>query len=174
MDVARGILGVSSNATPAEIRAAYLSLARKWHPDRGGNKGESFIKECTDKFQQIQHAYEVLTEHDDQPADPGEGVPLGEAMSKALRELFQKSLRKARSRYRHVVHSSRDLAVPIAGFDVITDVAGDGNCAGYVLSIGLETASERMRLWPADYGLESLVEAIDRIVVPSRCLQDSG
>ena len=161
MDVARGVLGLSSSATRAEIRPAYFSLVRRWHPDRQGDKGERFIKDCTEKFQQIQHAYEVLTEHAAQPANPGGGVPPGEAMSKVLRELFQKSFRKAGSKHRCVVHLSRDLAVPIGGFNVLTDVAGDGNCACYVLSIGLGTAYERSRLWPEECGLESFVEARD-------------
>jgi len=34
---ARDILGVERNASPAEIRAAYLRLMNKVHPDHGGS-----------------------------------------------------------------------------------------------------------------------------------------
>ena len=50
------ILGVSNNATKAEIKSAYRKLALQWHPDR--NK----TPEATDKFKQINNAYEVLSD----------------------------------------------------------------------------------------------------------------
>jgi curved DNA-binding protein len=46
-------LGVGRNATEAEIKKAYRSLASKHHPDKGGD---------TTKFQEIQSAYETLTD----------------------------------------------------------------------------------------------------------------
>lgn len=46
------ILGVSRNATPDEIKRAYRKLASINHPDKGGDKT---------KFQEIQHAYDQLT-----------------------------------------------------------------------------------------------------------------
>lgn len=50
------ILGVSKNATPEEIKAAYRRLAKKFHPDMNpDNKQES-----TEKFKEISEAYEVL------------------------------------------------------------------------------------------------------------------
>lgn len=50
------VLGVSKNATSAEIKAAYRKQALKWHPDR--NKTDT----ATDKFKEINHAYEVLSD----------------------------------------------------------------------------------------------------------------
>ncbi|GFR48309.1 hypothetical protein Agub_g10190 [Astrephomene gubernaculifera] len=50
------VLGVSLKATTEEIRLSYLKLARLWHPDRHG--GSESAKR---KFQQIQCAYEVLS-----------------------------------------------------------------------------------------------------------------
>ncbi len=45
-------LGVSPGATEDEIKKAYRKLAMKHHPDRGGD---------AEKFKEIQHAYEQLT-----------------------------------------------------------------------------------------------------------------
>ncbi len=49
------ILGVSKNATEAEIKRAYRKLALQWHPDR--NKSP----DAADKFKEINKAYEVLS-----------------------------------------------------------------------------------------------------------------
>ncbi len=50
------ILGVSKNASESEIKAAYRKQALKWHPDR--NKSP----EATEKFKQINQAFEVLSD----------------------------------------------------------------------------------------------------------------
>lgn len=50
------ILGVSKNATDADIKRAYRKLALQWHPDR--NK----TAEATEKFKEINKAYEVLSD----------------------------------------------------------------------------------------------------------------
>lgn len=50
------ILGLSKNASEAEIKRAYRKLALQWHPDR--NKST----DATDKFKQITKAYEVLSD----------------------------------------------------------------------------------------------------------------
>ena len=51
------ILGVSHDASAAEIKKAYKKLAVKWHPDR--NKGS---KEAEDKFKEIGAAYAILSD----------------------------------------------------------------------------------------------------------------
>jgi DnaJ-class molecular chaperone len=50
------ILGVSKNASPAEIKAAYRRQALKWHPDRNKTAGAS------EKFKEINKAFEVLSD----------------------------------------------------------------------------------------------------------------
>lgn len=51
------ILGVSKNATDAEIRQAFRRLARKYHPDL--NPGD---KEAEARFKEINEAHEVLSD----------------------------------------------------------------------------------------------------------------
>jgi molecular chaperone DnaJ len=50
-------LGVAKTAKPAEIKAAYRKLARKYHPD--ANKGDSSAE---DRFKEISEAYSVLSD----------------------------------------------------------------------------------------------------------------
>ena len=47
------IMGVAKDASQDEIRRAYKKQALKHHPDRGGDQG---------KFQELQHAYEILSD----------------------------------------------------------------------------------------------------------------
>lgn len=50
-------LGVPSNATVEQIKAAYRELAKHFHPDKHSNS--EFFKR---RFQEVQHAYEFLTD----------------------------------------------------------------------------------------------------------------
>lgn len=50
------ILGISKGATEQEIKKAYRSLAKKYHPDV--NKAD----DATEKFKEVQEAYEVLSD----------------------------------------------------------------------------------------------------------------
>merc|ERR1719450_1540774 len=49
------LLGVDKNATMAEIKKSYRKLALKAHPDKGGDP---------EKFKEITHAYEILSDKD--------------------------------------------------------------------------------------------------------------
>jgi molecular chaperone DnaJ len=52
-------LGVAKNATEDEIKKAYRKLAMKHHPDR--NQGDE-AKVSEEKFKEVKHAYETLTD----------------------------------------------------------------------------------------------------------------
>lgn len=49
------VLGVAKNASEGEIKKAYRTLARKWHPDQ--NAGNEKAEE---KFKEVQEAYDIL------------------------------------------------------------------------------------------------------------------
>src|ERR687885_290876 len=50
------LLGVSEVASADDVRRAYRSLARKYHPDANPNDPEA-----EERFKEIQQAYEVLS-----------------------------------------------------------------------------------------------------------------
>lgn len=56
------ILEIPETATADEIKAAYRKMAKKYHPDRLGDVDEEVRKSATEKFRQVQEAYEKLTQ----------------------------------------------------------------------------------------------------------------
>lgn len=70
------VLGVSEEASEAEIARAYRSLARKWHPDANpGSKAEA-----EERFKEISAAYDVIGDKDKR-AEYDQLRRLGPAMS---------------------------------------------------------------------------------------------
>ena len=53
------VLGVSKNASEADIKKAYRRLAMKYHPDRNAGEGAA---EAELKFKEVKEAYEVLSD----------------------------------------------------------------------------------------------------------------
>ncbi|HYG73577.1 MAG TPA: molecular chaperone DnaJ [Planctomycetota bacterium] len=52
------VLGVKKDASADEIKSAFRTLAKKWHPDRNPNNKE----EAEEKFKEIAEAYSVLSD----------------------------------------------------------------------------------------------------------------
>ncbi|MDP4133221.1 MAG: DnaJ domain-containing protein, partial [Bacillota bacterium] len=52
------VLGVSKTATDEEIKKAYRSMAKKYHPDLNKDDQETAEK----KFKEVNEAYEVLSD----------------------------------------------------------------------------------------------------------------
>ncbi|KAJ3123748.1 hypothetical protein HK100_011500 [Physocladia obscura] len=72
------LLGVSKSASASEIKKAYYQQAKQWHPDT--NKEPT----AKDKFQEIQQAYDILSDENKKAAydahghvDPSEGFAGG-------------------------------------------------------------------------------------------------
>jgi molecular chaperone DnaJ len=53
-------LGVSENATEAEIKQAFYQLAKKYHPDT--KKSQESSRSDEEKFKSISNAYDVLSD----------------------------------------------------------------------------------------------------------------
>lgn len=59
-DSAYKILEIDRTATVAEIKAAYRTMAKKYHPDKLGHLDEVYRKGAEEKFMKVQEAYEQL------------------------------------------------------------------------------------------------------------------
>lgn len=59
-DSAYKILEIEKTATPAEIKAAYRTMAKKYHPDKLQHMDEVYRKGAEEKFRKVQEAYEQL------------------------------------------------------------------------------------------------------------------
>ena len=59
-DNAYKILEISKTATDDEVKKAYRTMAKKYHPDRVNTKDEAIKKGAEEKFKQVQKAYETV------------------------------------------------------------------------------------------------------------------
>ncbi|MGD1823264.1 MAG: co-chaperone DjlA [Pleomorphochaeta sp.] len=61
---AYAVLGLTKSATDSEVKKAYRKLSIEYHPDTIASKGlpEEFSKMATEKFREIQAAYEKIKE----------------------------------------------------------------------------------------------------------------
>jgi len=59
-DSAYKILEIEKTATAAEIKAAYRTMAKKYHPDKLQHMDEAYQKGAQEKFTKVQEAYEQL------------------------------------------------------------------------------------------------------------------
>ena len=59
-DSAYKILEIERNATVDEIKKAYRTMAKKYHPDKLQHMDEAYRKGAEDKFRKVQEAYEQL------------------------------------------------------------------------------------------------------------------
>lgn len=55
-------LGVSKTASADELKSAYRKLAKKYHPDLYSNSSAAEKKQAEEKFKEINHAYDVLSD----------------------------------------------------------------------------------------------------------------
>ena len=54
------ILEITPSATDTEVKKAYRSMAKKYHPDKLQSKEPALIKGAQEKFQEVQKAYEEI------------------------------------------------------------------------------------------------------------------
>lgn len=54
------VLGIEPTASDAQVKSAYRKLVNIWHPDRFQNKSQAEIDAATEKFKEIQAAYEEI------------------------------------------------------------------------------------------------------------------
>lgn len=59
-DEAYKILEVDKDASEAEIKKAYRTMVKKYHPDRLTGMDEAYIKGARKKFEKVQEAYEKI------------------------------------------------------------------------------------------------------------------
>ena len=149
------VLGVSSSATPDEIKKSFRTLALKYHPDR--NPGD---KKAEEKFKEMAGAYEVLSdpekrrEYDDTlagrgPSGAGPGGPFGpgrrahaepDVESMSIDEILRRFGGIFGGEFGEEIHRSRGAARP--GYDAEVELEVDFRAAslGGKVSVSLSGA----------------------------------
>jgi molecular chaperone DnaJ len=149
------ILGVSSSATPEEIKKAYRTLALKHHPDR--NPGD---KKAEEKFKELAGAYEILSdpekrrEHDDAvagrtPSGAGPRGPFGpggrahaesNVESMSIDEILRRFGGIFGGEFGEKIHGSRGAARPGYDAEVALEVDFRAAALGGKVSVSLSGA----------------------------------
>jgi len=57
------ILGITPSNTKLQLKKAYRTLAKKYHPDKFAGQSEEIIQKAEDKFQEISEAYEIVKQY---------------------------------------------------------------------------------------------------------------
>ena len=57
-----GLLGIEADATPEEIKRAYKKQSLKHHPDKLAQRGQQMTAADQERFTDMKHAYEVLSD----------------------------------------------------------------------------------------------------------------
>jgi hypothetical protein len=88
------ILEITRSATDAEIRAAYLALVSRYHPDR--HEGNPLADLASAKLAEVNRAYEILSDPARRAAwddtNGASGVPLGATARAAQGKFFGRSV----------------------------------------------------------------------------------
>ncbi|MDO4568385.1 MAG: DnaJ domain-containing protein [Clostridia bacterium] len=71
------VLGVSENATQEEIRAAYLALVKKYHPDK--YKDNPLKELANERLKEVNQAYDMLQKRGRQSTSSQSGYSYGDA-----------------------------------------------------------------------------------------------
>ena len=69
------VLGISPNATDEEIKRAYRSLSRKYHPD--ANINNPYKEQAEERFKEVQQAYDQIMKEKQQGYNYGYGGGYG-------------------------------------------------------------------------------------------------
>jgi DnaJ like chaperone protein len=59
-DTAYKILEIQKTATDDEVKKAYRTMAKKYHPDKVITENEAIKRGAEEKFKQVQKAYEQI------------------------------------------------------------------------------------------------------------------
>jgi molecular chaperone DnaJ len=129
------VLGISRSASDVEIKRAYRRLARQLHPDVTGDDPRS-----TERFKEITHAYEVLSDskrrraYDMFGAPDGAGgraaPPDGFGIGDLFEEIFGKSAKKPAEPGVDVEHDVRvTFAEGFSGTERTVDVQLNRTCS---------------------------------------------
>ena len=167
------ILGVSKNATEAEIKKAYRKLARKYHPDL--NPGD---KEAEKRFKEINEANEVLSNPENRKKYDQYGKDWKHA------EEFEKAKRQRQSQYAYSGGGSGQSHYYSGGFsdgdfsDFFEAMFGGGGASfgggGNPFAGGGRSARGGMQFKGQDYHAELQLALTDVFRTHKRTLEING